>query len=389
MTESARRDDWLFLFSSNQSPLYAQDIIDVLAAPRGAHYTFRYDDDYVEPETRSRWDALDDTPVVVLFSIQQKAGYHDPAFIPIRKGRVVRTEVIGSRYFVTFELGSIVSLPEPGDGKPEDYRQRVRRFTKFVAEYAWEPPYGSSASLGGRFRTDPAIWQGDGDQEILFERTADYLALTDSFRAARFLRFLGLKPTGKDVNTLSVRGDDPAFELEAGNTYDLQLLHAQRSEPAEPEPFEVVADGTAVGVIGRSGFDIASRYDRITLRIHAAGSTGLEDRETILAVRPGAGVQGPRINLRLRIKARRGRAIGVASAQSAALIAVALAGALTPLAIEVRITMAVAGAIIAAGLQLIAAPPPRAPWVPGVPSTTPQPAKPATGTGGTGASPRA
>jgi hypothetical protein len=84
----------------------------------------------------------------------------------------------------------------------------------------------------------------------------------------------------------------------------------------------------------------------------------------VLAIRPGVRVEGPGLSLRLRIKANRGRAVGVAGAQSVALIAVALASTLTGLDHGLRITLAIVGALFAAGLQLVPPTPLRAPWMP-------------------------
>ena len=104
---------WLYLFSSNQSPLYEQDILDVLAGPSGGVHRFRYDIPYVENvsaedgghQTAAKWKEIETgTPVLILFSLQQAAQYFEPAFIPIRKGEVLKTYVVGSRLFIDFRL---------------------------------------------------------------------------------------------------------------------------------------------------------------------------------------------------------------------------------------------------------------------------------------------
>jgi hypothetical protein len=168
---------WLYLFSSNRSPLYEQDILDVLAAPEGALFHFRYDTSYVEAATVTEWSGLAGTPTLVLFSMQQEARYHEPVFIPIRKGVVTQTDVVGSRLFVEFRLGHIVALPPPQpkpDGDP-DYAAQVNAFTAYVHGRAAETPYPSSASLGQPIpaATDPAPpWDTSTDQSVLFERGA-------------------------------------------------------------------------------------------------------------------------------------------------------------------------------------------------------------------------
>ena len=48
------RAELLYLFSSNAQPQYAQDILNVLAAPIGHRMTFRYDSKYVDNTSRDR-----------------------------------------------------------------------------------------------------------------------------------------------------------------------------------------------------------------------------------------------------------------------------------------------------------------------------------------------
>jgi hypothetical protein len=69
------RDQCLYLFSSNQSPLYAQDILNVLGAPVGHPYTFRYDAKYLSEGLREGWAGLKGTRAVVVFSLQQRARF--------------------------------------------------------------------------------------------------------------------------------------------------------------------------------------------------------------------------------------------------------------------------------------------------------------------------
>lgn len=134
---------WLHLFSSNIRPLYEQDVIDLLAAPGGSLYRFRYEHKYLgdagrlqvpndkpapdhsalnEGDGGSRlapdeglyaaWrsNALVDMDVVTYYSIQQPEGYHPAAFIPIRCGKVRRTGTDGSICFVEFEVGNYAAL---------------------------------------------------------------------------------------------------------------------------------------------------------------------------------------------------------------------------------------------------------------------------------------
>jgi hypothetical protein len=354
---------WLYLFSSNRSPLYSQDILNVLAAPAGVKYLFRYDVGLVESVTARSWEQIDvGTPVLVLFSLQQQAEYFDAVFIPIRKGEVVKAYTFGSRRFVEFRLGSIVALPPvPGEAKDREYARGVREFTHYVKEHT-ETPYDKSASLGRPIPgcTSPAPpWNVSDDQNVLFELGGKYLARTDTFRDAQFIRVLTVSERGT-VDELKPTSDG-VFELDAGHTYDLALLQSQLAAPADPLPYVLDVDGTILHTIGRPGFDIASRYDRVVLRITATQAPGLEDRETVLTIEPGEGVHGARVEIPIRVRANRQGVIGTAAAQAAGLLFVAFASILTGLPTAVRIVAATIGALTAAGLQAVGAAPLRAP----------------------------
>jgi hypothetical protein len=369
---------WLYLFSSNRSPLYAQDILNVLAAPAGGRYVFRYDMPYVEDSTAEGWDAIEEgTPVLVLFSLQQQAQYFEPAFIPIRKGEVIKPKVFGSRLFVEFRLDNIVALPRlEASARDPAYAAGVRAFTKYLKDKT-KTPYPVSASLGDPIpgcTTPGPPWNVADDQDVLFESTGAYLVRTETFAEAQFIRVLAITRTGSDESIEPT--PNGVFELDAGRTYDLALLHAQRVAPSPPLPYVVDVDQTILRTIGRPGFDIASRYDRVVLPISASPASGLEDRQTVLAIQPGEGVYGARVEIPIRVRANRKQALGVGGLQALGLVFVALASILTGVDSAIRIVAATLGAATAAGLQLLGTMPLRAAWMPSLGPKTPPPAAP-------------
>ena len=86
------RAELLYLFSSNAQPQYAQDILNVLAAPIGHRMTFRYDSKYVDDAARDAWtkQELANEPVVVHFVLQQAHEYFTPVLFPVCTGTVGR-----------------------------------------------------------------------------------------------------------------------------------------------------------------------------------------------------------------------------------------------------------------------------------------------------------
>jgi hypothetical protein len=319
----------LYLYSSNIRPLYAQDIIDLLAAPGGYRYQFRYDQQYIPDFTKQAWSKLKDTPVLVLFSLQQEAKYQPAAFIPVRAGKVHRAFTLGAIYVVEFSLGEYVSLREPEKddrGRPDMARQ-VTEFTDYVGRKELPRPYRHSAGLGDDLLKDPgAAVGGETDQMVLFSRTVAYLQGTQSFRSARFYRFHRVAEFEAGESDALEIDESGVFELVGGKTYELAIFHHQPTDVVRPERFNISVDQGVIQVVGRTYFDIASRYDIVTVPFHAVESPVYETRSTIILVEPAEGVEGPRLRLPLRVKTSRGRA-GVAVAGSAAgLFLVALPG---------------------------------------------------------------
>lgn len=319
----------LYLFSSNIRPLYEQDILDVLAAPTGGVYQFRYEKRWIDQGARDQWLTIPaGTPVLVHFSLQQPARYHDPVFFPIRRGTVKRTFAEGEALFVEFLLGDLVALAEPQkqDGRP-DFAAETAKYREYLARHDVPRPYRVSAGLGHNILADQqSPLDLTTDQVTLFERLTRYLQPTDSFRQARFLRFLRLAARGDDTDLAPDR--DGVFHLKGGTTYTLELFHHQPIDVTAGEPFTISVDDAIIRVIGRSGFDIGSRYDRIAIPMHAVQSERYEARETVLVIDPTDPVKGPQLRLQLRVDPPSKKLLAGSLASTAALGAIGFAALL-------------------------------------------------------------
>lgn len=342
---------WIYLFSSDQSYLYVQDILNVLAAPPGHPYTFRYDSRYLTDDLREEWELLQDLPVLIVFSLQQTARLQPAAFIPIRTGYVLSTTREGDSYFITFRLADYAALPEDGTG--DSVRQPQSAVAAFSSELRRNTtvPYEASASKGAR----PDCIDQSADASALFQRTTRYLALADAFSQAYFIRVLGLRRTAADEPFIRPPSANYVYSLLPGEIYDLEFFQTQQHTPEAPVSFTVSADGELLRPLGRPSFLVASRYDRGQVRLVTASLPGIEDRITQLVVAPEAGAQGPTLDFPIRVQSQRGKAVGLAALQSIALIAVALAGSFSSWAIGTRLALAIGGAIAASALGLLGA----------------------------------
>lgn len=315
----------VYSFSSNQSPLYIQDVLDLLALPLGARHQFRYFDKWIEETARMQWAHLEGRQILLHFAIQQLARFHQPAFIPIRLGTVRRTERVGSIYVLEFELGGYVALQRTStksDKARDIYGPSVQDYDSHLASLKIKRPYDAWVSLG------PSALGGmdcASDQMQLFERVTEFLSQTESFRRARYYRVISLRESGRSATYMSDPSDvlpsEGKFRLDGGVTYELTLAHTQPAEIQEREEFTVSADDGILRVIGRKNFEISSRYDLIRIFLHAVHPPTSEPRETVLAIDPAVGVQGPRLRMRTEIRANPARtAVGVAGSVAGAVL---------------------------------------------------------------------
>jgi hypothetical protein len=304
----ASAESLLYLFSSNFRPQYEQDILDVLAAPRGSLQLFRYESRVCLPDTRQRWDSLVGMRALINYSLQQRAHYFDPVFVPIRLASVTRSFSRGDSYFVEFRVEDYISLPQPTKEESGylNLAEHVGNYTRLVREARVPHPYTASAGLGKDIL--PAAEAANAvdtasDEIVLFERTTHYLQQTASFANARFIRFLDLAPEGGKSGESDLPGADGVIELDSGRTYELRVYQYQPGGIDSSATFSISVDKSAAEVVGRTDLEIASDYDLIPIIFRTTDLSTAQSRETPLVIEPAAGVQGPRITLKLRLRA--------------------------------------------------------------------------------------
>ena len=349
MVGEASPRDHLYLFTSNMRPLYEQDAIDVLAAASGTRYRFRYQSDtrrdYLGTGLRDRWrnNQLAGQPLLVCFSIQQEAGYHPSAFIPVRFGTVVQTRAEGSPHIVDFEIGKYASLALDRDRIGE----AILVFSEHLKEQLRETPDVKKSAVLGPLA--PGLDSGDEKNPLPWENAVEYLSRTLSFRNHVFIRYSGIREMGAESE---IQFEQGAATLIAGRTYELRVTHLQPQETTEVRRYEVVVDGEIVSVVGQSEFLISSRYDTVPILLHAPDREDV--RETLLTVRPSAGVQGASIRIRLRVSPNKVRQVGGAIGTAVSLLLIALPGILGESAsITARVVLGTSGFLL--GGTLLAA----------------------------------
>jgi hypothetical protein len=308
----------VYLFSSNIRPLYEQDILNVLAAPIGTRYSFRYEGNYVQEDLRRIWGPeLQGVSALVLFSLQQLARYHDPVVFPVRQAIVEQAQVLGgSIYLVDFVLDRIVALSKPSDNTSDSFRFRTPagQFMKTLSDRLGQAkvPYQAAASIGPDLRQDAELPMDSTSDEIeLLDRNGQFLSRTDSFATSWFLHVAGLsRERNADMETARRSLlDEPSrsYRLQGGQTYHLQIIHRQPKDVVEQCSFNVEADEESLRIIGRRGFTIGSRYDRILIPVHAVAPSDGQTRQSFIAIEPER-VRGPSIRVPVTVTPSTGTA---------------------------------------------------------------------------------
>jgi hypothetical protein len=350
----------LYLFSSDQTVRYAQDVIDVLGAPKGRRFRFRYDERHVEAQARARIDGnrLTDARGLVVFASQHPAMYAPAAFVPIRFIDVVSSERVGSHLFVEFTVDDLVALSRrPVKERPT----QVEAFTRVLADYT-KTPYESWASIGTRIASDnrdaPPLIAG-GNEDEYFETTAEYLAGAAAFARTSFLRFLRCSAPGGGSSQNRLTGDPPALEITAGKTYQVEFLQFIPHGGPVAGSFSVLTDDGILLVQGEPRLRVASRYDKPAVRVQARAPAEHGIVETSLVIEPREDTDGPRLEIPIRVSSSLGRSVAKAVAVTAALSLLAVPTILAEWSDLARFGLALAGALAASVLQVFGLPLPK------------------------------
>lgn len=348
---------WLHLFTSTIRELYIADAIDILAAPAGAHYQFRYEGKYVAAGIHSNWrsDGLAGTKVAVCFSILHPANYHAAMYLPLRSGEVIRTWTDGSAFHVVFRLGKYMPLGDASvvDSEVESDEARrandVRRYTESVQSLLGgeHPDTGTHAVVGP---PPPASATSNGDDGRDFEALVRYLSPAMYFSPRIYYRLAEVEDSSSGTKIqVDTAG---SLQLKAGNIYTIKIVHFQLQAPGERANLVVtLPDG--VSLLTSNKLALRSKYDSFLVRIFVKFRD--DESRGELAITPSDELRGPTVRLPVVIRPSTGHAIsgpllGVGGA-TAVLIPPILASPDQHLALRIALAI-LGGALAGLGLWL-------------------------------------
>lgn len=268
---------WLHLFTSNIRELYTRDSLDLLAAPDGYIFRFRYQKQHVEAGTELLWrtGGLLGRSVAVYFSFQHSANFHPAAYLPLRKGIIERVEVSGSTYIVDFKLGAYLTLEdEPEEKSPAPRANAVRQFSDqlrslLVEAYPDQTTTETDGSLSEKRRSATLgespmhIIKDQGSDGERFERIVRFMAPMIADRRPLFFRVSGMARTD-NLKRQSLRNG--VWELKAGVGYTLDISHYQVESPPEGTYLSVHLP-ESLPPLGDCDLPLRSRYEMFSMRL--------------------------------------------------------------------------------------------------------------------------
>ena len=305
---TAKTTDTLYLFSSDNRPLYVENCLAVLALPKGAIHRFRYQRRWVSLGTGdaedSRWLSLSKakTRVEIYFVASKSVAYGRAVYVPLRTGKVVRTFVEGDFFFVDFEVGGYLVTPEGAefdDRKASTVSETdVLRGRLGVGRYP-EADYGTGSKEGhysavlsnGQSTSDVAADARSSKQFVETARRLDDLLKSNDGRPT-FMRLLGFRPA-YPVSSALADIDRGTAQLKAGTEYQLDTLEFN-ADTAEGVNVRVALP-TVLTSSSELTAKLASPYDVTSFRFVTAAKENDNRGEIVAELLPPDGVKVPRV----------------------------------------------------------------------------------------------
>ena len=122
-----------------------------------------------------------------------------------------------------------------------------------------------------------------------WERTVQYLAASGTYPDHLFFRVSQFSKAGGDTSIPI----DGRYEIEAGKTYALELLHYRPNPSDNKRGLDLIVDRDAIEIHGSERVTVSSGYDRVAIRFLAALCD--DPKDTTLIVEPAPGEAGTTI----------------------------------------------------------------------------------------------
>ncbi len=178
--------------------------------------------------------------------------------------------------------------------------ERCQHFSRAVEKKLTEGYPGGTPNLSVVLAPSPLhMLDSQVGATEAWERTVEYLAASGTYPDHLFFRVSQFSKAG-GVASIPTEG---RYEIEAGKTYALELLHYRPNPSDNKRGLDLIADRDAIEIHGSERVTVSSGYDRVAIRFLA---TLCDDpKDTTLIVEPAPGEAGTTIKIDLRINPTR------------------------------------------------------------------------------------
>ncbi|WP_340316168.1 hypothetical protein [Rhizorhabdus argentea] len=271
----------IVLLSSDFRPRYSDDIIRILALPRGGQLQLRYGASLLTAGVQGCVPREQLAGEAALICFVADANASTPfALVPVRFVTIIRAEKVGTSYIFTVAADAFVTALTDAE---------IRAAASSTDQQRLPAPPGASPTAGEIFAFGGTeAWREHKSLSLdTFEATAERLAAHTTFNAAKSAFFTVVRVS--EVRARSWFGTWPqprrlnqgAFDLRAGKRYEcevycLRLYEPPKAVPIEPNPgfvFTTIASTSPKPSLGAEANDswvhfgsakrsiIDSRYD--------------------------------------------------------------------------------------------------------------------------------
>jgi hypothetical protein len=222
----------VFLFGSVQRPLYKANIYNALSYPDGLILHYRYRKDKVLDKI---WNKEFDELVgknALSIAISKDLN-NKPVFFPLRKSKIVKTEVDGNTLHVYAEpLSDWVDYPIDNSGKITHYDDIIKKFDKI-------PKESNKEFLEGKFICYGDISEIAFSKEIsAWNKIVETIGNNEQFKNGLFYRIVRLYDASSNENIKISRFDEDeltrGYALKGGRRYIMEISFDFGKEPPEP-----------------------------------------------------------------------------------------------------------------------------------------------------------
>jgi hypothetical protein len=275
----------ILLTSSDARPLYVQDIMTAVAAPRGAVIQFRYDIRYV---TEDLWAMLESRKAVGKDAIVAFVGNisipGDEYLVPVRLAKIVDVKAWGGRAAIV--RMEVRDYPDMAGWSRTDQTELVAKGKQALKDVfdQYKSRYNSFRSAMATSNGLPTTGSGSSEQSWL--GVTDRLALLDTFVNSYFL-YLALVNSTDPSKSLQL--SDGRLELPNRQGIIVKSYYTRTSSPASGNTRELsvsAAESSILSIASDSKREILSRYDEVDFWFQAK-PVQEKSRTILTALLPG------------------------------------------------------------------------------------------------------